>query len=401
MRQRIMNHLGRKTVHREYVYPVLLSLIFVTISYFLQHDWCESAMVQSEEIWQRRVEVHLSEYPFSSRYFTNYATLFIHRVLPLPFRESFFTLQFLLAFLLGPAFYFYLKQLGFDRAVSKLGLLLLYTAYPILAAHIQPVFTWDDIWVYLFLALAFGFNARKNLPAGAVFFLLASFAREQTIIFYPVYVVSIRLFCKDKRIRELILYMLLPLLIYLPFWLGIHVRRGVDPFDHLHFNFEHALRTSDSIFSALVSFGFIWFASAAGIIRLSRKHREAADRFLYWGAIYAIPISLAVVFCLGRARETRLFFPLYFLLVPLTLYYLQAAARFVRTCLRGWPRHIILLSILVFAGIGPFTGGLVFPNFDFRVCAEFAQNWIGIHFGLILGMLLLYLVRRLKRTAIE
>ena len=149
--------------------------------------WCGSPMTASESLWQNRLEVHLSEYPFSIRPLTIQTTLLVHSIFILPYRESFFAIQYLLAFTLAIGFYAYLKNLVFSQGWATFGTAVLLFCYPILAAHLEPMHTWDDFWSYLFLTLTFLFITKTKSLLSAITILLAVVARKQNLTFVPVY----------------------------------------------------------------------------------------------------------------------------------------------------------------------------------------------------------------------
>jgi len=386
-----------KSTRKEYLPVILLSLVFVVLSFLLQHKWCPSMLTQTDTIWDGRLEIRMSEYPFSMRYFTNYSTYLIHHVTSLSILHAFQVVQFTLLFLLGPALYYFLKTIKFGHSTALIGIVLFYLSYPIASAFVQPVFTWDDFWVYLFLALSIGFVIRAGAVAGGLFFMLALLAREQTVIYWPIYALGVWGFCKNRSVRERIVYIVLPLALYFPFFLGHYGQKPPRPIENFLFNFENKLRISDTIYSILVSFGFIWPAAAVAMIRRWPKKYDIIGRFLVQGALYAVPITFVAVLFMGRARETRLFFPLFIVLIPLALFYLQGIYRDICTLPARAKKIILVISFVPMMWLGITCGQLLFPAFEFRVCPNAAQLWIGVNFGLILCMAEIYLIKKIRK----
>ncbi|MCX6825953.1 MAG: hypothetical protein NTV06_01600 [candidate division Zixibacteria bacterium] len=378
--------------YKEYLIPIIITLVILTLSFFLHLKWCGSSMRQSEEIWQERLDYHLNYYPFSIRYFTTYSALFVKNLFALPPRESFFIIQFLLAIIMGPLFYRYLRLLSFDKIWANIGLFLLYSAYPILGAHIEPVYTWDDFWVYIFLILTFTAIIKGRLLPASLFLTLGAFAREQTFLFWPVFVLASFWYCRNYPRWKSIIYIAAPLIIYLPFY---YIKWQPFPgrTEFIIYNFETPLRGSDSIFSFLISFGVIWLTSAIGMGFARQKDRWVKSKLLIWGAILSVPTTAALTFFLTRARETRIFFPPFIFLIPLTIIFLQSVYEYFRKTMPPLKIKILFISLPVMLTIGIILAPLIFPAFEFRNCHRFHQQAFGFHLGLAMTIGIFYLMK--------
>jgi hypothetical protein len=386
-----------KVTRQEYMISASVSLVVLVLSFFLHLKWCGTTMAHSEKIWQDMLHFHLSWYPFSVRYFTSYPVLIMHELFSWPVRESFFILQFSVAFLLGPCFYRYLRTISFNQYQSYLGTFLLLSSYPILCAHFEPVHTWDDFWAYLFVTLALTSVIQRRLGPGMVFFTLGCFAREQTLLFYPVFIMAAALFVKDTSAGKKALWLMLPLAIYGIFTVIVWEAPEPKRFRLIYFNFEQALRTRDTLFSLFISFGFIWFAAALHLLRSARREKTAVERLLSGGAVFIAPVTVAVALFFTLARETRILFPPFVFLIPLALGELTSVWYFLRRKRRliNYITMVVLGGILM--AVGFYLGKRLFPGFEYRQCARFAQQWSGFQFGIILNLLLVNAWKRFFR----
>ena len=375
----------------EYSIPVSITLVLLTVSFFLHFKACGSPLTASPEVWQEKMDIHLTLYPFTIRYFTTYSVLFMNKYFSLPYREAFFLLQFGLAFVLGPVFYRFLKELRFGKAWANVGLVILFSSYPIMAAHFEPVHTWDDFWTYLLVVLTFYSMLRARLFAAAIFFTLACLSREHALIFYPSLVLAACFFARHIPLWRKILCLAAPVVIFAVFRAAVSETPHLGRFFLVMFNFEHALRTSDTLFSLYISFGFVWVAAVIPVIRSLRGAKNPTDRFLVLAAVVTVPANVILALLFTYARETRIFFPPFIFLIPLSLLTLRAAHVFLRKELSRARRVIVLIVFhaLMFTGI--FLAKLVFPHFEFRQCVGYCHDWAGINFGLAVTLAGLYL----------
>jgi hypothetical protein len=396
-----MSDFRTKDSLKEYMVPIILTVVVLALSFFLHTKWCGSEMRQSEEIWQKRLDLHVSYYPFSIRYFTTYPALFLKNTFSIPPRESFFIIQFLLALILGPLFYRYLRILSFDRKWANIGLFLLLSAYPILGAHLEPVYTWDDFWVYIFLILTFSALLKGRLLSGAIFLTISSFAREQSLIFWPIFVLSAFWYCREYKPWKRIVYLMLPLIIYLPFYFIMW-----EPFprraEYIIFNFENYLRGSDSIFSFLISFGFLWLTSALALRQLTKmKDNWPHSRFLFWGAVLSVLPTVALTFFFTKARETRIFFPPFIFLIPLSVIFLRSAYEYFKAVMTKTGKSMLLISLPILLATGIIVAPMIFPVFEFRNCPRFNQQALGVHLGFMITIGVFYLIKLFGRKRDE
>ncbi|MEA2030200.1 MAG: hypothetical protein U9N55_01205 [candidate division Zixibacteria bacterium] len=279
---------------KEYWVPTTLMAVLLGFSAYLQLEMFWSPMVIDAEFWQKKLEFHMSCGPFAIRYFQNYTTLAVSHLFGICTRDAFYGVQFFLALLLGPVFYKYLRKIDFNRVWSNIGVILLATAYPILGAHFAPTHTWDDFWSYHFLLFALLAAVDRRILFVGVFFTLGLLAREQIILFYPILLML--LWWSRHKIGSLKLFstLILPIVVFVAF--RIVVFEDIDPrrWELYAFNFGNVCRTTDTLVSTIIAFGFMWMASVIGLVELRKESMQDYGRLLFWGGITATALTTAV-----------------------------------------------------------------------------------------------------------
>lgn len=382
---------------KEYLAPVIITFILLTISFLLHYKWCGSPITAGHELWEKRIQAHMLEYPFNIRIFTTPLVVFLSHISNLPYRELFFILQFTLAAILGPMFFGYLRAFKFDVKMSSIGTFLLISSYPIMAAHFEPVHTWDDFGVYIFLTASFWAMIKRKPMTSVVFFTLGCLAREQTMLYYPILVLGTFRFNKDiSRIKALIISAI-PVIVYGPYFISVHM-----PYDYnLLFNFETFLRTRDTLFSVFISFGFIWIVIPIVLLIQPWRKMSSRSKFLFITTVYCLISTLLIILLFARARETRLLFPPFVFLIPLSLLIIKPCLDYLQKY-TGIIKKI--LSILIMHGLmifGVFISFRLFPEFEYRQCPDFCREWTGINLGLMLSLILLILLAGRVREMIK
>ncbi len=381
----------------EFKYPLIIITLLALLSIYIHLYPFGSPMGQSEEIWMKRIKLHLEWGPFSHRLIQSYATLFFHHLFDVPIRESFFIVQYSLFFFIGLIFYRYLRLLSFDKLWSSFGLVLLLSAYPILGAHFSPVYTWDDLWGYLFVLLMIIYLLKNNWKYVGLNFLLGLFAREQIIIFLPVLLVMIYDQRKDNRSLNKIVLIVLPIIIYFLYRLFLWEDINPKRWELIYFNFATQNRSNDTLISLFLSFGFIWLLYFAGFIRLFYKKVLKEYRLLLVGSISTLILTIIIALFFAFTRETRILFPPFVFVIPIALIALKSITTFKYksnwNCLK-YILSAILLGFLIYSGISYVK--YLDIQCDFWAGSDIKFLLTGIHFGVILFILYLYLIRILK-----
>jgi hypothetical protein len=387
-----MNRRDRFTaILKEYgaALAVTASLLGFSLWLYLGYEW--SPLRLSDEDWQEKLNLHLTWAPFAIRFFQSYSTLALNYLTGWGIRNSFFIIQFGLALCLGPVMHRYLRRLGFTRSWSLVGLFLTFTAYPVMGAHFEPTHTWDDFWSYLFLVLTLLSALNRRPLATALWFTLGCFAREQILLFYPVVILPLWWHREGIRWQLLAIPAFVPPLLY-----GIYRLWRWDQIDPTRWklsahNFANAGTTQDSLVSLIIAFGIMWLLALIGLRWVSDLSDKKCRGMLRWGMATAVPLTTAVALLFTFARETRIMFPSFVIIVPLTLLTLRA----------GWNRmrhqRWLWLLGLTAATVPAIWAGLIladkwFPKFDYGANAVFRRDIAGIHIGLSLVFLTGWLI---------
>ena len=386
----------KSVLFSEAIPPVLISVVLAIVSYIINSSE-GSTLIQSDEVWDNRVAFYADYYPMSCRYFTTYTMYFLKDVFGLKYVTGYVFLQYTLFIALGLSFYKYLRALEFSRILSNLGLVLLLGSYSVLCFSVIPLYTWDDFWQYLFTILAFLLIVKRQCLWASIAFTLGILARETTLFLYPAFLFALFVLPKID-LKQKLAAAGLPLFVYGAFSLLTFEPPSPARWHNFGKNFMNTGRSQNSVYSFLVSFGFLWATAYTAMIAQGKSLIKDPKRsFVLWGAAFTVPVVIVATFVLGLARETRLFFPPFIFVIPLTLWlFLRYRADYIRFFrkLFGLPALILLTGSMSF---GLWLAPILFPEFEFRGQPVFAQKYLGVHIGLtlfLLAPLLGTLVRR-------
>ncbi|MGH8015098.1 MAG: hypothetical protein ACREBV_02800 [Candidatus Zixiibacteriota bacterium] len=343
-----------------------------------------TSMHGSNRDWERTVQYHGELQSFKNRPLTTNVVIQLVEKFHLTYRTAFFSLQFLLFFLTGRGIYFYLRQLGFSNRYSMTGMLLFMLSMPVFLAHLEPIHTWSDFWVYLLAPLSLGLAIQRKVLLSSMCMAVALLEYEIAWLLLP----ALYLFTKQSHdgrhsiaaISNGIALGLYFVLVFLT--VGFEPTR---PTGHLTFNFETALRTSDSLFSLFVSLGFLW---VTGIFQVFKPAVIAVKYFqtVRFNAVLTALGFVGATFLFGGARESRHFVLPAFFLIPLTLWYFQknryALSELVNRTVRT--RLFKALWILMIAAASVSTVMILFPNFEYRRWVDINRAYMSIHFAVVI-----------------
>lgn len=380
---------------KRYVWAITATGIVFSLFLHLKAAW--SPLLHDPDIWRRSLELHLNYYPYNIRFPQTQATLFVNRLFGLPLKESFYILQYILAFLLGPLFYNYLKTLGFGRNWSLVGLAALMLSFPILGAHFEPVHTWDDKWMYGFLILTFNALLKSNWLIASLFFTLGCFAREQMVLFYPIFFLEGIWNRQKLGMKKLLLGLLIPVVIYGLLILLTYQTPDSKRWSLFFYNFENTARAADSVVSLWISFGFLWLLAMAGAVSIFSKRSEPKFRILFWGAVTALPLTMILGIFFTYVRETRILFPPFVFLIPLALVALKnlwAKLPAVKSK-TFWIVAACLGALLITAGV--LIAPYLWPEFDYGSSSMLRRDFAGVQIGLSLLLLVGVVVGRFRK----
>lgn len=337
------------------------------------------------------MEYHQTNPAFIVRPFTTGLLVFMHDTLGISYRASFFSLQFLLMWLCGPALARYLKDLGFSLKMTLIGMTIFYLSLPVFMAHFDPVYTWSDFWVYLMMPLSFSCLLRKNYLPAILAMSLALLTRETSLIFLPLWFFFIYRAENRRTVKPLVLTLTAVVL-----WLIIRLTLSGAATGNLEyrlaFNFDGFLRSSDTVFSLLVSLGMMWPIGFYQILRGAAADIAHYDLIRY-GALVTAGGFIVSTLLFALARETRLFFPPFVFFLPLTLVFFQHHGYTLGRLMKRYRFWQVAVILSVIIGISLVLASLLFPEFEFRTWKDGNRILFGLNLAVTIGFFIIILSR--------
>ncbi len=361
--------------------PLLITSAFIPISLVLHHQ-LGSMTTWTNETWQEAIRGHMTYHPFAIRPLTTSTVRIIHWLTGLSFKHSFLLTQYGLLMAIGPVFCWYLQALGISRRYALVGLILLVTAYPVLCAFLEPVYTWDDFWLYLLIPISFALALRQHSILAMLAMMAASLARETGILFYPWFVILLA-GNYDVRRRSFWVLAVLPAIAFVSYQLAVYAPPESTQFRMLLYNFQDSAYTRNSLYSLAVSFGFLWVTLALSLMLINkRRWNRKIHRFPVAGAVIQIPLFVALVIVTARARETRLFFPPFVFVIPLSLALVEQYQNYWLKYVRYGKAVPAVIATIAALLLGQWAAKELFPTLDFRPPVWFAQVWFGVQLAI-------------------
>ena len=372
---------------REYRTAIFISLFGVAASLYLHlyFDW--SPLRLGADGWEARMNAHLTWYPFKIRLLQTYSTIALSELAGISVRLAYYLVQYTLAFVLGLLFFRYLRRLNFNRARAAFGLLLLVTSASILGAHFEPIHTWDDFWVYIFLVLAFGAIVERRWLLVGVAFTLGCFAREQTLFFYPLLMLAAWQDRHTVRKSLLLVSLLIPVVVFGAYYASVWEHPDPVRWSYYVYSFENPARTADSIISLIDGFGFLWIVAAFGFVRLARQKRDRTQSLIFWSALYAVPITTAFATLYTLIRETRILFPPFLFVIPLAVWEIEALIPVWQQMTRR-KKTMAVVAVVALVILGRYAADWFWPVVDYGGSVGFRRGYAGISLGLAASFLL-------------
>jgi hypothetical protein len=340
------------------------------------HITSPSSFHQPEENWKARVIAHQNYPAFKVRPMTTGIVTELHRIFGWSYKTAFFAMQFLLMLVCGPVFYHFLRRFDFAHGYAMGGMIIFYLSLPVFMAHFDPVYTWDDFWVYLMIPLSFICVLRRFTIMAVLTLAWAMLARETSIIFLPIWFILFRQIEHGRPARP-VLYILLALLLVAGFRSIMAAPAPAVEFK-LGYNFAYPLRTSDTIFSLLVSLGFLW---PIGLYQI-RPGAESSSGYLglfRWGAAVTAIGYVVSTILFAQARETRLFFPPFVFFIPLALLFIRDHADAARSLWRRTRAGLTIVTMICLLATSVVVTVVAFPGFDFRTWHDGNRLFFSLH----------------------
>lgn len=322
---------------------------------------------------------------------------FLHGEFAIPYRTSFFGLQFLLMFLSGPAFALYLSRLGFTSRQNMAGMLIYYFSLPVFLAHIEPHHLWDDFWVFLMVPLALALTIERKTVLAVLTMTWAILAREITALFLPVWLLFMLHSERDRRYSTIVMAFVVTLLLVFTARLFLTGINTGDIAFKLPFNFENEMRTRDTIFSVITSMGFLWVTGLWVTVTGSTKPRPWLN-IIRFGALFTVLGYISTTLLIAQARESRLLFPPFVFLIPLTLIYIEDRWWLFKEFYAGKSRRQASILTFVIIALSLAVATMLFPTFEYRSWHDGNRAYLGFHIAITLVLIFMEVKRRKLRS---
>lgn len=256
--------------------------------------------------------------PTQYRILMPFTAEFIHQIFKISIPATYYLLRVINTFLVLSLFHIYLKK-WFDTPKTIIGTLYLVASLPL--SYMYWPYPSDMFNLTIFIL---GFiSIRDNKDNWLYPLLILGTLDRETVIF--LILVYFFYHIGQMDVRKLILRIVSYLVIFSIVVFGLHLKYGCLPsfmdnkvhliaYPMYEFNLKMYLNlyksfslTNPAIFIFLI-FGFFWILS---FLNINKK-----PKFLVRN-VWIIPIYLIIHFCVGNFGETRLFLPLFLLLIPL------------------------------------------------------------------------------------
>ena len=368
---------------KELVHSSILTVIILLINISLR-----TQLSFSDARWIQILELHQDAIPFNLRPLTSFIVYLLSTNFPISIATAFIIQQYSLLFILFVSFGYYLKGLGFTRKDTIIGLWFLGFSYPILCLHFIPNFTWDDLWLYISLVWVIYFFIKEKYLISAVFLTFGALSRESIFIVLPFLYIFRN---KHKNKCSQVALCIAPIALYLIFRLLIAPEIVPGRFGQLFVNFATLDIAKQSLYSLIVSFGYLWIlfiVSAKESVKIVNKFDE---RFVL-GSIVVIMLCVFLTFTTTTARETRLFFIPFVFLIPIALSGLDRMMDKYRILVRKYSKpRVVIVEIVLFMLLILFSV-LLFPRFEYLPMIDFHRVLFALHLLVIVNILVLRII---------
>lgn len=354
-------------------------------------SYCGSTLNNSEEVWQKRLAYRQTVYPFYIRPLTSTAVESLQSMIGTSVGQSFVLLQSILLFVSSLLLYRYLRLLNLPHVASVSGVVTVLTLYPIFLMYAEPIHLWDDLWVLLLLSATAIALVKGQRLLSVFYFTLSLFAREQSISFWPIFAGAL-FFGRQSRLSSLT-FAIAPLLIFGAYLFEVWQPVAAERYHLIWSNFVSYERTMDTALSLFGVFGVLWLG---WFFRLADSPKSKQIAYLRWSSLFAVVITMVIGLFLALARETRIFLPPLVLILPLSVDWFNEFLH--RVFPPKFSYRLIFLGVCIpCIGAGVLFMELVYPVFDYRACPDNTRAIVGLHVGLCIATVVIYILSRTRR----
>lgn len=374
-------------MRKEILYSLLLTVIIFLVNYSLRTMiYFEGGAITSSYY------LHLTEFPFKIRPFTNFSIYVITKYLNISLLYSFILHQYLLLTVFFVSFAYFLRSIHFSSKERIIGLSITAFLFPILCIHFVPVYSWDDIWSYIFIVWFLYYIIKDKYYMASLFLILAMISRESMALVLPAFYI----FRNPKKLNynwifptvfPLIIYGILRILFF-PELLEGRLTRFI-----VNFNDLNAVR--QSIFSLFVSFGWMWVVLCLGV-KNKIQDVETKKQFqkMRKTAIIVSFITIIIVLNTALVRETRLLFTPFIFIIPFVLSQLSWYLKSFRENFKRFKWNISIFFILTLFLTSILFTVFIFPSFSFLPMIDFHRIYFALNLTISILLIILSILSK-------
>ncbi len=248
------------------------------------------------------IDYHKTEPSFKRRLPTTFLIEQLMKIKKYPAGKAFLTVNFFLFFLCGIVMFFLTLSFKDSLVAAFFSVCIFFTSITIATAFFATNYTYDEPLQYLCLLLALLFYKYDKLLGFFIFFVVAIFTREASLLLLPGFAL---IFIQEKKWRWIVALIVSVAVYYLcqnyllaPLFANENVTYQSTRFDLLKMNFETAGRSLESIVSAFMVVGL------ATYYFLIRKSDYKKMRVMF---LVGLCINTIIILTLANASESRLF----------------------------------------------------------------------------------------------
>ena len=359
-------------MRKDILYSLLLTVIIFLLNFSLR-----TMIYFDGETITSSYYLHLTEFPFKLRPFTNMSMFFLTKCFNISLYHSFIIHQYILLSAFFISFAYFLKTINFELKERLIGLSITAFLFPILCIHFVPVFSWDDIWAYICIVWFLNFIIKDNFYTASLFLAVSMVSRESMVLVLPAYYIFRN---KDRSNIKWLIPMILPVFIY-----GL-IRCLFFPevlegrLTRFMVNFEDIDTVRQTIYSLFVSFGWMWTVLLLGAKNSSLipAQNKLSEKFRTSAIIVSI-LTIIIVLNTALARETRLLFTPFIFIIPFVLLQLAWYQKKFYDVLKRMKKSMSIIMILGILLFSILFSVYVFPSFKYLPMIDFHRVYFAVN----------------------
>ena len=369
--------------------------LFLTICIFVLNYFLRTMVYFLGDQITSTYYFHLTEFPFKLRPLTNFSIYYLSTYFKLSILHSFLLHQYLLLFTFFVSLSYFFKEIGFDRKKRILGLSLTALLFPILCIHFIPVYSWDDIWAYIFVVWTMYFVIKNKFWYATLFFFFALVERESMVLILPAFYIFS---ANKKAYLKWFLPAILPVLVYGVLRLLLFPGLLEGRFTRLFVNLQDADSIRHSFYSLFVSYGWMWAILFFKFKSQNQNslHKNLNENFRLSAIIVSV-LMIVIVFNTALIRETRLLFTPFIFIIPFVMMNFQEFIKPIVKLYNNLNKILFFGFVLLIFICTVLFSVFLFPSFKFLPMIDFHRVYFSLNLSFIL---LIILCKKMKNSKI-